>query len=189
ATQDGTAQAGSDYVARSDTLVFGPGEISKTLRIPILNDSLVEVAETFQVVLSDATGGPEVGASATVTIDDDDGGRWSDVLSLPPVAIQAPLLPTGNILLWDRLGSSYLWDPATRIIQKAPEPFPDYDTFCSGHTFLPDGRLLVLGGHNDPEGSTAHDGDGVPNASIYDPYTNTWTVLPDMNAGRSYPSA
>ena len=53
--------------------------------------------------------------------------------------------------------------------------------FCSGHAFLPDGRLLVAGGH---VGNYV----GIPNAYIYNPFSNSWTRLPDMNNGRWYPT-
>lgn len=53
--------------------------------------------------------------------------------------------------------------------------------FCSGHAFLPDGRLLVAGGH-------IRDSEGVNQASLYDPASNTWTAAAPMNAGRWYPT-
>ena len=56
-----------------------------------------------------------------------------------------------------------------------------YNLFCSGHTFLADGRLLVTGGHS-------ANFVGLPKASTYNPFTGAWTALPDMNAGRWYPT-
>jgi hypothetical protein len=53
--------------------------------------------------------------------------------------------------------------------------------FCAGHSFLPDGRLLVAGGH-------VVDGDGLDQACTYDYRTNVWTALPVMNQGRWYPT-
>src|SRR5262249_2977625 len=73
ATQDGTAKAGLDYVAKSDTLTFGPGVTSRTIDIPILNDNVVEGNETFTLTLS---GNRHAlingGATATITILDDE---------------------------------------------------------------------------------------------------------------------
>jgi galactose oxidase len=46
---------------------------------------------------------------------------------------------------------------------------------------MPDGRLLVAGGH-------LQDGDGSPQASTYDYRTNNWEVLPEMDTGRWYPT-
>jgi hypothetical protein len=188
-TQDGTGKAGVNYTATSGTLSFASGETSKTIQVPILNNNLVEGDRTFQIVLSSVTGAAVAGDPATITIDDDDSGRWRTVGSLPIVAIHEAMLPTGQILMWDRAGSTYLWNPVTETAVRAAEPFPDYDTYSSGHTFLADGRLLVAGGHNDPAGASSHDGEGVANASIYDPYTNTWAGIPAMNAGRWSPTA
>jgi hypothetical protein len=74
ATGGGTATAGTDYTAASGTLTFGPGEASKSFTVPVTSDSADEADETFQVVLSHASGGANVGspAGATVTIADDD---------------------------------------------------------------------------------------------------------------------
>src|SRR4029450_8168160 len=40
ATADGTATAGSDYQPFSGTLVFAPGETTKTVLVPIVGDTL-----------------------------------------------------------------------------------------------------------------------------------------------------
>src|SRR5205807_6939579 len=53
--------------------------------------------------------------------------------------------------------------------------------FCAGHDFLPDGRLLVAGGH-------ITDGHGLPNTNLFDPVTHSWQVGPPMAVGRWYPT-
>jgi hypothetical protein len=116
-------------------------------------------------------------------------GQWSPVTPLPTVAIHAHLLPTGRVLFWDRVGTTNVWDPATGAIVPVSPSTPGYDTFCSGHSFLPDGRLLIVGGHDDVNGHPHADGMGVPFASLFNPSTNSWTRLPDMNAGRWYPTS
>jgi hypothetical protein len=68
ATQDGTATAGSDYTATSGTLFFNPGETSKTIFVPIIDNATAEPSETFTVVLSSPTGGFISGTVNTVTI-------------------------------------------------------------------------------------------------------------------------
>lgn len=75
ATSNGTAVAGSDYTASSGTVTWDDGvAASQTITIPILNDSVVESAESFTVTLSNVQGGASLGAaaSATVTINDED---------------------------------------------------------------------------------------------------------------------
>jgi len=69
----GLASERCDYATAAGTLRFAAGESSKSITIPLVNDKLVEDAETFTVTLSDATGTP-LGAPqvATVIIFDDD---------------------------------------------------------------------------------------------------------------------
>ena len=75
ATSNGTATAGSDYVATNGTLVFAAGDTLKSFAVPILNDSLTEGDESMNLMLSHPTGGGTVGdpCVATLTITDDDG--------------------------------------------------------------------------------------------------------------------
>jgi hypothetical protein len=73
ATSDGTATAGQDYVAVSDTLTFGPGETERTFIVEITADEESEEDETVVLTLSDASGatiGPI--SPATLVIEDDD---------------------------------------------------------------------------------------------------------------------
>ena len=55
ATSDGTATAGADYTALGlTTLTFAPGEISKTVTVTLLDDTLDEPDETFNLDLTNA---------------------------------------------------------------------------------------------------------------------------------------
>ena len=125
-------------------------------------------------------------------------GRWDPKFSLLNVAIHTHLLPNGKVLFWGRRDRPNLtldehsctpqfWDPATGETAQTPKPtLADGKTtvnlFCSSHTFLADGRLLVVGGH-------LFDSKGVNQAATYDYRSNTWTALPLMNNGRWYPTA
>lgn len=63
----------SDYTARSGTLTFAPGELSKTTAISIINDSVTEPDESFQFALSGASTGATLPARAAIgTIENDD---------------------------------------------------------------------------------------------------------------------
>ncbi len=76
-TLDGTALAGQDYVAATNTISWTNGETAdKTISIEILTNNVVENTETFSVILFAPTGGATLGAvtNATVTILDDDVG-------------------------------------------------------------------------------------------------------------------
>ena len=118
-------------------------------------------------------------SSVSVAQDNSAVGQWSPVMTWPYKAIHAHLLPTGNVLFWPKADQAQLWNPATNSITAAATA--GANIFCSGHSFLPDGRLLVGGGH-------VVNYVGLPNAYIYDPLANAWTRLPDMNNGRWYPT-
>jgi PKD repeat protein len=98
-TQDGTASAGSDYVAKSGTLTFAPGEKSKTISIQINSDMEQESAETFYVklsdcnscIFSDAVGtGTILDAARLQDVSETEGTVGGTVLQKPTARISAP---------------------------------------------------------------------------------------------------
>ena len=74
ATSDGTAVSPADFTAAAGdaSLTFAPGETTKTVTVPIVDDTLDEDDETFTVTLSDPTDATVAAGSATGTIADDD---------------------------------------------------------------------------------------------------------------------
>jgi uncharacterized repeat protein (TIGR01451 family) len=74
ATADGNAMAGSDYTTTRGTLTFAPGVLSQSFTVPILDDAISEASESFNVTLTNPTGGATVVAPTVenVTIVDDD---------------------------------------------------------------------------------------------------------------------
>jgi hypothetical protein len=69
-------------------------------------------------------------------------------------AVHAALLYTGKVLIVAGSGNdqgnfeaghfkSIIWNPANNTFKVIHTP---YDMFCGGHTFLPDGKLLIAGG-------------------------------------------
>ena len=72
ATAGGTAEEGTDYTATSGTLTFAPGEDSKTIPVPTLEDEIDEENETFTLNLSNPDGATIQDGTATGTINDDD---------------------------------------------------------------------------------------------------------------------
>ena len=57
AIPDGTATEGADYTATSGTLTFTAGETSKTISVPVHDDSHEDSGETFRLMLSNPSGG------------------------------------------------------------------------------------------------------------------------------------
>jgi hypothetical protein len=72
ATANGTATAGSDYVATSGTLTFPAGTTTKTVPVTVNGDTTVEANETFVVNLSVPVGATLADAQGTGTITNDD---------------------------------------------------------------------------------------------------------------------
>lgn len=75
ATVGGTAQPGIDYVAASGTVTFPPQQTSATVEVTLLPDGVPEGDETFQVVLSNASGAVMFDGVGVGTIVDDDPPR------------------------------------------------------------------------------------------------------------------
>ena len=98
ATQDGTAHAGSDYVAASGTVKFAPGETAKTVKVLLVNDTLKEVAETFSLALSDLVGATVLDPVGAATIDDNDVTTPADILWQNR--------STGQASIWDMNGTT-----------------------------------------------------------------------------------
>jgi hypothetical protein len=73
ATSDGTASQKSDYEPAVGTLTFNPGDTSKTFRVLIVDDTLVEGDETINLTLSNPVNA-ELGDNdvAALTIKDND---------------------------------------------------------------------------------------------------------------------
>jgi len=65
---DGTAKGAVDYLARSGTITFGPGETTKTIQIPILDDGLVEGNEAIRVALGNPKAGAVLGLRTNTTL-------------------------------------------------------------------------------------------------------------------------
>jgi galactose oxidase len=118
-------------------------------------------------------------------------GRWENGFNTAP-SVHLHVLPNGMVLTWTQLYTpaiqtfARLWDPNNP--SQLPEVnYTQTDLFCSGHSFLPDGRLLVTGGTL-PGGAYHY---GTPKATIFDYRnisTNPWSNAGDMNNGRWYPT-
>ena len=113
-------------------------------------------------------------------------------------AIHSVVLHNGKILLVAGSGNdpqrfeagefkSAVYDPVTGAMTDVPTPV---DMFCVGHTQLPDGRVLVMGGTKAyQDAAYTHGFLGLEHSYVFDPATNQYTRINDMNGGHWYPSA
>jgi hypothetical protein len=75
ATTSGSATVGSDYEPVSGSLTFAPGQTKLSVLVKTLNDTAVELSETFTVNLTGAVGGAVVDGQGVGTIHDNVGSR------------------------------------------------------------------------------------------------------------------
>ena len=72
ATADGSATAGTDYVASSGTLTFTPAQLTQSISVTVNGETMFEGNETFNVNLSGATNATIADNQGTGTINNDD---------------------------------------------------------------------------------------------------------------------
>ena len=110
-------------------------------------------------------------------------GKWENGPNFPFVPVHINLLRDSTVMIWRSEAPGEdgprIWNPVTGALTIPNRA--GYNNFCSAHTFLPDGRLFVAGGH-------ISDYVGLRDASIFNPVTNSWTRQPLMNLGRWYPT-
>ena len=73
ATSDGTATAGSDYIATSGAAAFAPGEVEKPVVVLVKGDTIDETQETFFLDISNVQNATVSSNRGTGFIIDDDG--------------------------------------------------------------------------------------------------------------------
>jgi galactose oxidase len=113
-------------------------------------------------------------------------GEWGPLVNWDIVPLHMSLMPSGKIVAWgkteisDTMGMPRVWDPATGPPSSAPMIDVDTMLFCAGHTLMPDGQLMVSGGH-------LKDGAGIAVTNFFSP-DGAWSKGPNMAYGRWYPT-
>jgi hypothetical protein len=113
-----------------------------------------------------------------------DIGQWEVIPGDSPAFIgHAAHLPNGKLLLYSGEVEQNLprisgvWDPRSNTWTQ--QTFED-DMFCAGQISMPDGRVLVAGGSDNP-------GEGITATNIFDPSDESWNVQVGMQFPRWYP--
>jgi hypothetical protein len=153
--------------------------------------SLTAVKKIFAVLIlcvaMQSTTIPSAGGADASVI-----GSWTGPFNLGVKGIHAQVLHNGKVLLFSypRYASTgteaRLWNPASGAITNVSHPVAQRDMFCAGQSMLPDGRILLTGGH--VRGTLHGEGRGVKENDIFNPATNTWTSVPPLTEARWYPT-
>ena len=146
------------------------------------------VSRTQRVTKADARA-----AAVAAAADEHVVGRWGPVTQWPVLGTHVALLPNGKVLAYDSVGDNAVetyqvhdhtratvWDPETGT--QAPVWVAGYNVFCSGLAHLIDGSLFLAGGNLDAQFN------GIVQTHVFNSATNTWSLGPDMAAGRWYPT-
>src|SRR5215203_752714 len=146
-------------------------------------------ADTRAVTAKDAAA-----AAAAVAGTPQDVGEWGPVVDWPVVGIHVALLPNGKVLAWDSVGDAAtesftdhtftratVYDPATGVHTPAWVD-TGFNIFCAGFAHLVDGSLFIAGGNKNAQLQ------GIVQTHLFNPTTNSWSLGPNMAAGRWYPS-
>ena len=131
-TANGSATAGSDYVAASGTVTFSPGVTSQTIAVDVLGDTTFENDETFSVDLSNPANATISDAQGIGTITNDDS---------------APLVSVNDVTLLE--GDSGTTDFVFTISLSAASGLTSAATYETA-----DGTALVAHGDYSPSSGT-----------------------------------
>ena len=113
ATADGSAVAGSDYTAVTQTLTFTGAQVSRMVPVTILGDNLAEAMESFTATLSGNSAGTAIDssmASGTANIMDDDG---TPSLSIADASVLEGNVGAGNLAFTVSLSPANTTDTVT----------------------------------------------------------------------------
>lgn len=163
---NGSATIPADFNDTPVVVNFAAGETSKTVTIPVVNDTLPEYTETANLTLSDATGGATLGTQATAVLEIVD----DDAVSVAKFTLQSPtqdifsgfgssLAADGNNLLVGApyyqtapstpAGAAFLFDASTGTLRQSfinPTPSP-YENF--GGSVAIEGNKVLLSASSD----------------------------------------
>ena len=194
AVTGGTATAGQDYTAAADTLVFAPGETTKTIAITINNDSIDEIDETIELTLSNpANAVMQVPLSAVVTIQDDDAtgsAAWELTAPMPygfystdaAMGLDGKIyIPGGsqNLAGNARISTALVFDEAATDGQQWSVLAAQLQTARGGVAVAADhaGRIYAISGAD-------ANAQWLTSVERYDPQTQMWGTAADLPLAR-----
>ncbi len=113
--------------------------------------------------------------------------KWDERRQIGMVPVAGSTLPSGKLLFWAAENKNNFWagtsqmstwttiyDPSNDQLTEIRSYRTTQQHVLPWYNILPDGRILVTGGISDY------------NATIYNPETNAWSRVANMNIGRGY---
>ena len=200
ATQDGTATAGSDYVAQSGTLIIPAGSTTGTIDITVNGDTVVELNETLNVLLSNVqASGRDVTLAGAVAPTGliDWGSAWNDatdtaVLIVDGITVtlsSSPGLPTiaTQPTLWTRKSTATNQNFVITFSEPVTFSMPLADLNASAEAvgnFSIAPSSVTLNPNHAWDGSTlAYNGSTKPDSS-----TLTWNSITSLSFDHIFPT-
>ncbi len=161
-TIDATAKADSDYTAVAGRLTFSPGETSRSIVIPIVNDPLIEGTENFNLTIDNPIGNVTLLAprTATITILDDEFlsplVAFNDFSRIDNLVLNGTATQTENSLQLtpnsgNRTGTAFFKRPLA--IDTNTSFSTQFQFQLTGGTDGADGFTFIV--HNDAKGAKA----------------------------------
>ena len=184
---DDTGVAGVQF--QFDGVNLGTEDTVAPYSLPFNTTTVLNGPHTVTAVARDLVNNVVTSQAVSVTVsnagltDPSVIGQWLGPYDWPFVAIHVTLLLTGEVLAWDdhtEAQGMYMWHPSTGLITTFPQS-PN-NLWCSGHTALSNGHLLIAGG----TGLTFNF--GIPDVAVYNPATQTFAAVAPMKYARYYPT-
>ncbi|MBI4663139.1 MAG: hypothetical protein HY735_30395 [Verrucomicrobia bacterium] len=168
ATANGSAIAGSDYIAQSGMRVFEPGETSKTISVTILGNTLRQPGQTFLLNLSQPVNATlkagQDKATGTIIVDG----------PMPNVSISGWAVTEGNSGTVNAVLAVNLSRPSTQVVSVRYATVDGTALAGSDYDAIPSTLLTFNSGETNRPIIVAIRGDTVPELK-----ENFWVVLSD----------
>jgi hypothetical protein len=190
ATANGSATAGSDYLAASGTVVLAPGQTSQTIQVGVLGDRIDEGDQTILLNLLRPVGVILSDSQVAATISDDD--------PLPRLSINDPVIVEGNAGTRNLTFTVSLSEPSGRNVS-VQYATADATALAGSDYAARSGTLTFLAGWTSQtvtvviSGDTAIEPDerllvqlsGAVNATLADAQGEGWLLNDDSSGSQS----
>ena len=183
ATQNGSATAPDDYLPVNGTVNFAAGEVSKTILLSIVGETIFEADETFSLVLSNPVNGTVVNGTAVITILNDDfaGNRSVADFDGDGKADVSVFRPNNGIWYLQQSTAGFAGIAFGLSTDKLFPADTDVAVYRSGTWHLQRSQLgftsVSFGAADDIPIPIDYDGDGEADIAVFRPSNGVWYLL------------